>query len=99
MVLYSVPANTGLDLSLEAVLTLAQHPNIVGIKDSGGDVSGAKLSGGWRATKPGPELGMGSWDLQPFPGPWGCCMSPMGGDRVMPTLWHSMSLPRLPAWG
>ncbi|XP_009579429.1 PREDICTED: 4-hydroxy-2-oxoglutarate aldolase, mitochondrial, partial [Fulmarus glacialis] len=37
VVLYSVPANTGLDLPLEAVLTLAQHPNILGIKDSGGD--------------------------------------------------------------
>ncbi|KFP32008.1 hypothetical protein N325_02728, partial [Colius striatus] len=39
VVLYSVPANTGLDLPLEAVLTLAQHPNIIGIKDSGGDVT------------------------------------------------------------
>ncbi|NXP83051.1 HOGA1 protein, partial [Ramphastos sulfuratus] len=38
VVLYSVPANTGLDLPLEAVLILAQHPNIVGIKDSGGDI-------------------------------------------------------------
>ncbi|NWX11760.1 HOGA1 protein, partial [Aegotheles bennettii] len=39
VVLYSVPANTGLELPLEAVLTLAQHPNIVGIKDSGGDIT------------------------------------------------------------
>ncbi|XP_054975255.1 4-hydroxy-2-oxoglutarate aldolase, mitochondrial isoform X2 [Sorex araneus] len=39
VVLYSVPANTGLDLPLEAVVTLSQHPNIVGIKDSGGDVT------------------------------------------------------------
>ncbi|KAM6066816.1 4-hydroxy-2-oxoglutarate aldolase, mitochondrial [Chlamydotis macqueenii] len=39
VVLYSVPANTGLDLPLEAVLALAQHPNIVGIKDSGGDIT------------------------------------------------------------
>ncbi|NWH53982.1 HOGA1 protein, partial [Fregata magnificens] len=39
VVLYSVPANTGLDLPLEAVLTLAQHPNILGIKDSGGDIT------------------------------------------------------------
>lgn len=44
MVLYSVPANTGLELPLEAVLTLAQHPNIIGIKDSGGDVSEAGFS-------------------------------------------------------
>ncbi|XP_057259586.1 4-hydroxy-2-oxoglutarate aldolase, mitochondrial isoform X1 [Pezoporus wallicus] len=39
VVLYSVPANTGLDLPLEAVVTLAQHPNILGIKDSGGDIT------------------------------------------------------------
>ncbi|NWH68603.1 HOGA1 protein, partial [Geococcyx californianus] len=39
VVLYSVPANTGLELPLEAVLSLAQHPNIIGIKDSGGDIT------------------------------------------------------------
>ena len=38
VVLYSVPANTGLELPLDAVLHLSQHPNIVGLKDSGGDV-------------------------------------------------------------
>ncbi|XP_038600175.1 4-hydroxy-2-oxoglutarate aldolase, mitochondrial isoform X3 [Tachyglossus aculeatus] len=39
VVLYSVPSNTGLDLPVEAVATLSQHPNIVGLKDSGGDVT------------------------------------------------------------
>lgn len=39
VVLYSVPANTGLDLPLDTVATLSQHPNIIGIKDSGGDVT------------------------------------------------------------
>ncbi|KAK7930103.1 hypothetical protein WMY93_006498 [Mugilogobius chulae] len=39
VVLYSVPANTGLELPLEAVVTLAQHPNIAGLKDSGGDIT------------------------------------------------------------
>ncbi|NXC28448.1 HOGA1 protein, partial [Campylorhamphus procurvoides] len=39
VVLYSVPANTGLDLPMEAVITLAQHSNIIGIKDSGGDIT------------------------------------------------------------
>ncbi|XP_008178048.2 4-hydroxy-2-oxoglutarate aldolase, mitochondrial [Chrysemys picta bellii] len=39
VVLYSVPANTGLELPLEAVLTLSQHPNIAGLKDSGGDIT------------------------------------------------------------
>lgn len=39
VVLYSVPANTGLDLPVDTAVILSQHPNIVGIKDSGGDVS------------------------------------------------------------
>ncbi|XP_037585278.1 4-hydroxy-2-oxoglutarate aldolase, mitochondrial isoform X2 [Cebus imitator] len=39
VVLYSVPANTGLDLPVDAVVTLSQHPNILGMKDSGGDVT------------------------------------------------------------
>lgn len=38
VVLYNVPANTGLDLPLEAVVRLSEHPNILGCKDSGGDV-------------------------------------------------------------
>lgn len=38
VVLYSVPANTGLELPLDAVMQLSQHPNILGLKDSGGDV-------------------------------------------------------------
>lgn len=36
---YSVPANTSLDLSAALVTSLAEHPNIIGLKDSGGDVS------------------------------------------------------------
>ncbi|XP_007419963.1 4-hydroxy-2-oxoglutarate aldolase, mitochondrial [Python bivittatus] len=39
VILYSVPANTGLELPNEAVLSLAQHPNIVGIKDSDGNIT------------------------------------------------------------
>uniref|UniRef100_A0A3Q1FX26 4-hydroxy-2-oxoglutarate aldolase, mitochondrial n=1 Tax=Acanthochromis polyacanthus TaxID=80966 RepID=A0A3Q1FX26_9TELE len=39
VVLYSVPANTGLELPLDAVLQLSKHPNILGIKDSGGDIT------------------------------------------------------------
>jgi 4-hydroxy-2-oxoglutarate aldolase len=34
--LYSVPAVTGYDLPVESVAALAQHPKIVGLKDSGG---------------------------------------------------------------
>jgi 4-hydroxy-2-oxoglutarate aldolase len=39
VLLYSVPANTGLILPAEAVLRLAPHPNIIGMKDSGGDIT------------------------------------------------------------
>jgi 4-hydroxy-2-oxoglutarate aldolase len=39
IILYSVPANTGIDLPVEAVIGLADHPNVLGIKDSGGNVA------------------------------------------------------------
>ncbi|MGD8555688.1 MAG: dihydrodipicolinate synthase family protein [Anaerolineales bacterium] len=38
VILYSVPANTGVDLPAESVALLAQRPNIIGIKDSGGSL-------------------------------------------------------------
>lgn len=39
VVLYNVPANTGLELPLDAVVHLSQHPNIIGLKDSGADIT------------------------------------------------------------
>lgn len=48
VVLYSVPANTGLELPLDAIVELSQHPNIVGLKDSGGDVSNTKTVLPWK---------------------------------------------------
>lgn len=39
VVLYSVPANTALELPLASAVRLARHPNILGIKDSGGDIT------------------------------------------------------------
>lgn len=38
VVLYSIPKFTHYDLPVEAVAELAQHPNIIGIKDSSGSV-------------------------------------------------------------
>jgi 4-hydroxy-2-oxoglutarate aldolase len=38
VVIYNVPANTGVDLAAEVAIELSRHPNIIGIKDSGGDV-------------------------------------------------------------
>jgi 4-hydroxy-tetrahydrodipicolinate synthase len=37
IVLYNIPYRTGVNLSNETLLALAQHPNIVGIKDCGAD--------------------------------------------------------------
>lgn len=39
ILLYNVPANTGLDIPIEAVRELADHEKIIGMKDSGGDVA------------------------------------------------------------
>jgi 4-hydroxy-2-oxoglutarate aldolase len=39
VMLYSVPTNTGIDLPAQAVIELAGHHNIIGLKDSGGDVT------------------------------------------------------------
>ena len=34
-----MPANTGIDIPIDVVASLAKHPNIIGVKDSGGNVS------------------------------------------------------------
>jgi 4-hydroxy-2-oxoglutarate aldolase len=39
VILYSVPANTGVDLQSEAAAELSLHPNVIGMKDSGGDIT------------------------------------------------------------
>ncbi len=42
VVLYNMPANTGVNLEFDAILALSEHPNIVGVKDTSGDIT--KLS-------------------------------------------------------
>lgn len=39
VVLYNMPANTGLDIPPEVCVALAGHPNCIGLKDSGGDIT------------------------------------------------------------
>jgi 4-hydroxy-2-oxoglutarate aldolase len=39
ILIYNIPASTGIDLDAETVVALAGHPGIIGIKDSGGDVT------------------------------------------------------------
>jgi 4-hydroxy-2-oxoglutarate aldolase len=47
ILLYNMPANTGIDMSVETILAAAEHPNIIGIKDSSGRVDkiGAVVQG------------------------------------------------------
>ncbi|NTU62193.1 MAG: dihydrodipicolinate synthase family protein [Chloroflexi bacterium] len=39
VMIYNVPANTGLNVASSTVAEIAQHPNVVGIKDSAGDIN------------------------------------------------------------
>lgn len=39
IILYNVPSRTGVSMSVETVVTLAQHPNIVAIKEASGNMS------------------------------------------------------------
>lgn len=39
VIIYNMPAATALDIDANTVIELAKHPNIVGIKDSGGNVT------------------------------------------------------------
>jgi 4-hydroxy-2-oxoglutarate aldolase len=39
ILVYNMPACTGIDLDAEAVAVMAEHPNIIGIKDSSGNVT------------------------------------------------------------
>jgi len=39
VILYNMPANTGIDIPIDVVASLAKHPNIIGVKDSGGNIA------------------------------------------------------------
>ncbi len=38
VVIYNMPSNTGIDMSAETILAISKHPNIIGLKDSGGNL-------------------------------------------------------------
>jgi 4-hydroxy-2-oxoglutarate aldolase len=58
VLIYNIPAVTGHDLSVETVARLSHHPNIIGIKDSSGNMQ--KLAQFVKAVKPGFQLLTGS---------------------------------------
>nr|CAD7423734.1 unnamed protein product [Timema monikensis] len=39
VILYNMPVNTGIDMTAPLITSLASHPNIIGLKDSGGDIT------------------------------------------------------------
>jgi len=51
ILLYNVPANTGLSIPLDVIEALSRHPNVLGIKDSSGEV--ARLAEAIRFTRAG----------------------------------------------
>jgi len=50
VIIYNMPQNTGLDMTASTILNIAGHPNIVGLKDSGGDME--KMDAIIRQAKP-----------------------------------------------
>jgi 4-hydroxy-2-oxoglutarate aldolase len=58
ILLYNMPACTGIDLEVETISSLARHPNIIGIKDSSGDVT--KLASIRQLSGPGFQILAGS---------------------------------------
>ena len=39
IIAYNIPANSGLDLDANLIVKLSKHPNIIGLKDSGGNLT------------------------------------------------------------
>ncbi|MGI8962098.1 MAG: dihydrodipicolinate synthase family protein [Bryobacteraceae bacterium] len=58
VLIYNIPVVTGYDLSVETVAELSHHPNIIGMKDSSGNMQ--KLAEFAKAVKPGFQLLTGS---------------------------------------
>lgn len=38
VLVYNMPANTGIDMTARMIIAIAEHPNIIGLKESGGNV-------------------------------------------------------------
>ena len=74
LMLYNVPSRTGCDLRAETVVTLSQHPRIIGVKDATGDLG--RLDVGLAAC--GPQFAWLSGD-----DPTACAFVLMGGHGVI----------------
>jgi len=58
VIIYNMPANSGMDMDVDTLLMLSEHTNIIGMKDSGGNM--AKLGAIRRKAKPQFQILAGS---------------------------------------
>lgn len=58
VIIYNMPSNSGLDMTAENILAIAAHPNIIGLKDSGGNLE--KMNEVIQSAKPGFQVLAGS---------------------------------------
>jgi len=58
VIIYNMPANSGIDMDADTILTAAEHENIIGLKDSGGNL--IKMAAIINNSKPGFQVLAGS---------------------------------------
>lgn len=58
VIVYNMPASTGLDMDAETIVKISSHDNIIGMKDSGGNI--AKIGAIKKMAKPGFQILAGS---------------------------------------
>jgi 4-hydroxy-2-oxoglutarate aldolase len=58
VIIYNMPGNSGMDITADTILEIASHPNIIGLKDSGGNV--VKIGDIKYRAKPGFQILAGS---------------------------------------
>lgn len=54
VLIYNMPANTGVDMTAAMIIAMAEHPNIIGLKESGGNV--VKMGEVLARVKPGFQI-------------------------------------------
>ena len=58
VIIYNMPSNSGLDMDAETILSISNHENIIGLKDSGGNL--VKMATVIKNSKPGFQVLAGS---------------------------------------
>lgn len=58
VIIYNMPSNTGIDMGAATIIAIAGHPNIAGLKDSGGNI--VKMGEVLHKAKPGFQVLAGS---------------------------------------